>query len=140
EGTVYTPDIPSYCGDVTATDCETAVPQTGADGAPEVINILAAFNPGNRLVGIVFGWSYSPNVVIEDYGACGDFELANADWPASGYAAAVTWISPQTEQLDPVYWAAAYSWDGARTLQLGMHPTQVGDFADDTIPAVLDQF
>ena len=138
EGTVYTTDISDYCGTVTAPDCGSAIAQSAADAAPVVINVIAAFNPGNRLSGITFGWSYDANVVIAASGMCGDFELANADWPNSGSGTAVTWFSAQTEQLVPVYWAAAYSYEGSGALHLGLHPTQGGDFGDDSVPSQLD--
>src|SRR5690606_3114002 len=83
--------------------------QTGAGGAPALINILAASTPGNRLVGIGFGPAYSPHVIVANYGACGDFELANADWPASGSGTAETEAAPEAEQLATAYWAAADS-------------------------------
>jgi hypothetical protein len=138
EGTVYTSDISDYCGTATTPDCESAVTETGAEGAPSVINVLAAFNPGNRLAGIVFGITYDPTVILLAWGPCGDFELPNANWPESGEGTAITWSPARTEPLVPVYWFAAYSYGGAGAIHLGPHPTQGGQFGDDSVPSVLD--
>lgn len=143
EGIDYTTDIDDYCGFVTATSCENALTNGPAIGGPEVdtpvFHVLAAFPlPGGRLVGIVWGIQYdSDNVFIIDYGPCGDFELANSDWPASGSGTAVTWFSVQTDPLVPVYWFNAYAYDGF-ALDLGPHPTQGGEFGDDSIPSQTD--
>jgi hypothetical protein len=140
EGTVYSPDI-SYCGAATTDDCAGAVAQgpIATALAPNVINCLAAFNPGSRLAGVVFGVSYNDaSVAIISYGSCGDFEIADGDWPASGSGTAVTWGAAQTDPLVDVYWFAAYSYYAGYTLSLAAHPTQGQNFADDSIPAVLD--
>ena len=138
EGTVYSPDI-DYCDSVTTPDCEGAVTNAPAGTTPVVMNVLAAFPPpGGRLSGIVWGINYNPDeVFIIDFGPCGDFELPNSDWPATNSGTAITWLSPQLEELVPVYWFAAYAYDGAE-LNLGIHPTQGGQFGDDSIPSQLD--
>src|SRR5690606_20317434 len=38
----------------------------------------------------------------------------------------------------PVYWFAAYAYDG-EALELRVHPTQGGQFADDSIPSEIDK-
>ncbi|MCA9727168.1 MAG: hypothetical protein KC729_05745, partial [Candidatus Eisenbacteria bacterium] len=142
EGTAYSPDI-DYCQSVTATSCEAAVYNTGSayEGETVVLNCLAAFPVAGRLAGITFGVNYDPNsVAVIDFGACGDFELPDPSWPVPLSGTAVTWSFRRTEQLVPVYWFAAYSYNYAvpYSLTLRIHPTQGGNFADDSVPAVLD--
>jgi hypothetical protein len=137
EGTVYTTDNTGYCGSVTAGDCASAVPSVS--GGTAVINILAAFTGSPRLAGLTFGWTYPADIAIAEAASCGDFELPNSDWPASGSGTAVTWSTAQTSLLVEVYWAAAYSYyDAPAQLTLGPHPTQGGKFADDDVPANID--
>lgn len=137
-GTVYTPDITDYCGSSTTTDCNGAVTSHTGD-TPAVINVIAAFPGAARLAGLTFGVSYSGGVVILDGGACGDFELPDGTWPASGSGNAVTWSSAQTSQLVECYWFAAYNYGGgAETFALIPHPTQGGNFADDDVPSNID--
>ncbi|MEZ4654214.1 MAG: hypothetical protein R3E12_11660 [Candidatus Eisenbacteria bacterium] len=142
EGTAYSPDI-DYCGSVTAQTCDAIVSRGGDDGSTVVINCLAAFNGGGRLAGVAFGVNYNPNsIVISDAGGCGDFELPDGAWPSPLSGTAVTWGSAQTAPLVPVYWFAAYNYyyyTGApETLDLTPHPTQGGNFADDSVPSELD--
>lgn len=137
EGTVYTTDV-DYCAEVTAQDCETVV-SNGPAGTTLIVNVLAAFYPpGGRLSGVVWGIEYDDaHIAIEDHGACGDFELAESDWPANDSGTAVTWFSPQLHDLVPVYWFAAYGYDGL-SLDLGPHPIQGGEFGDDSVPSQTD--
>jgi len=138
-GTVYCTDTASYCGSSTTTDCNGAVvTQTGLE--PAVINIIAAFPGPSRLAGLTFGVTYSdPGIAILGSGHCGDFELPDGTWPASGTGTAVTWGSPETGNLVEVYWFAAYNYDGgANSLGLIAHPGQGGNFADDDVPSNID--
>jgi hypothetical protein len=137
-GTVYTVDHTGYCGSSTTTDCNAAV--TTIDGSDTaVINIIAAFPGSSRLAGLTFGISYSAGVVLVDGAHCGDFELADGTWPASGTGTAVTWGAAQTDQLVEVYWFAAYNYDGTpQSLGLIAHPGQGGNFADDDVPSNID--
>src|SRR5690606_9516278 len=142
EGTVYTSDISDYCGDVTVTSCETAVtsgPSLDDDETRLVIHVLAAFPPpGGRLSGIVWGIDYDPErTFVIAYGSCGDFELANPDWPDPFSGTAITWFFPQTDPIVPVYWFNAYGYDG-EAINLRPHPTQGALFADDQIPSQTD--
>jgi hypothetical protein len=137
-GTVYCTDTGNYCGSSTTTDCNGAVTSHTGD-TPAVINVIAAFPGPARLSGLTFGMSYSAGVVLLEWGACGDFELPDATWPASGTGTAVTWSAAQTAQLIEVYWLAAYNYyGGCEGIQLGPHPTQGGNFADDAVPSNID--
>lgn len=121
-------------------DCESAITNAPAGTTPVMLHVLAAFHlPGGRLSGVVWGVGYDPEQVsITDHGPCGDFELSDANWPASGSGTAITWFSPQVDRLVPVYWFAAYGDDGA-ALNLGPHPRHGGQFGDDSIPSMLDE-
>jgi hypothetical protein len=138
-GTVYTVDNTGYCGSSTTGACgDAVVTHTGDQVA--VINIIAAFPAPARLAGLTFGISYSdPGVAILESGHCGDFELPDGTWPASGTGTAVTWGAAQTSNLVEVYWFAAYNYDGgANSLGLIAHPGQGGNFADDDVPSNID--
>lgn len=141
EGTFFTQELPPPCDDLLA-DCEAAVtngPSYEESPFASVIHVLAAFPPpGGRLMGVVWGVDYDPEqTFILQYGSCGDFELANDDWPAPGSGTAITWFTVQTDPIVPMYWFAAYGYDGA-SLDLGLHPAHGGQFADDAIPSVVD--
>ena len=139
-GVVYTTDNSGYCGATGLQSCADAIART--DGTETVvIGVLGAFpsvaNP--RVLGVTFGWTYDGDVTIAETAACGDFELATAGWPSSGEGTAVTWGTAQTGTLLDVYWVAAYNYYGTATsINLGGHPTQGSDFADDSIPSILD--
>jgi hypothetical protein len=142
-GTVYTTDNTGYCGSSTTGDCNGAV--THADGdAIAVINIIAAFPGPSRLAGLTFGVVYpeadgTSGLTLVEWAGCGDFELANSDWPASGSGTAVTWSTAQTAQLVETYWFAAVDYYGTgATLALAPHPSHGGNFADDSVPSQID--
>jgi hypothetical protein len=138
DGVVYTTDILDYCGATGLQACGDAITRTdGADIA--VLGVLGAFADGAtpRVAGVTFGWTYS-DVTLVAWGHCGDFELGTDTWPASGEGTAVTWAVAQTSQLIDIYWVAAYSYYGGGILGLGINPSQGADFADDSIPSVLD--
>jgi len=102
-GTVYCTDTASYCGSSTTTLCgDAVVTHTGEEAV--VINVIAAFPGPSRLAGLTFGVTYSdPGIAILGSGHCGDFELPDGTWPASGTGTAVTWGSAQTGNLVEVY-------------------------------------
>ncbi len=137
---VYTDGLSAYCGQSELSNCEDAV--TRIDGGdPRVIHVLAAFPVGSepRLSGIVFGIEYGPCVLLESWSGCGNFELPTNAWPASGEGTAVTWNAPRTERVTEVYWFAAYASNGSvDAMTLIPHPIQGALFADDSVPAMLD--
>ncbi len=122
-------------------------PTSGLGIAPAVGWVIAAFLPNNsqdmaepRLTGVTFGMSWSGNdLTIVSHGGCGDFQLDEPSWPDTPFSGtAVTWSSAKTTQATSVYWIAAYSYYGPLEVELIAHPTQGGKFADDSVPAVLD--
>jgi hypothetical protein len=137
-GTVYTTDNTGYCGSVTTPDCGSAV--TTQDTGTAVINVLAAFPGNGRLAGLTFGVNYpDAEIFIAEAGSCGDFELPTGDWPGDGSGTAVTWSTAVVAQLIECYWIAAYSYYGnPGAIALGPHPTQGGQFADDSVPSQID--
>jgi len=142
DGVVYCADNGSPCGTSGVQDCESG--RATGDGYVDsrVLNVLAAFAPGAspRVSGVVFGIAYSAaEVFISDLGGCGDFELATDSWPASGQGTAVTWNAAQTGLITDVYWFAAYNYYGnPQSFDLTAHPSQGSSFADDSVPAELD--
>lgn len=138
EGTVYTTENTGYCGTSTTEFCEAAI-TTWSGGDPAVLNILAAIPVHPRLAGLTFGVVYTPGVAIIEGESCGDFELPDDGWPASGTGNAVTWSSAQTDNLIECYWFAAYNYSGeSEVFSMTPHPTQGGWFADDDVPSNLD--
>lgn len=138
---VYTVDTTNYCGQSGVTACDAVINHTtGAD--PAVLFAIAAFAPTSspRLAGIVFGIQYDSNFTLLGQGPCADFELATNNWPASGEGTALTWNTAQTGLLTEVYWFAGYNYyapDPAHVCLIP-HPTQGAQFADDAVPANLD--
>jgi hypothetical protein len=127
--------IPATCG---AIDSE-------IDGAtmnnPAIFKVYAAFPQGSapRLMGLTWGVIYDADLILPNWGMCGNFELNDTNWPGSGTGSSVTYDSPQTGLLTAVYWFAAYNYNYApAVLQLGANPSQGGVFGDDSVPAVLD--
>lgn len=136
-----THDQSSWCSFFDLPSCESAVVEVpGTQTA--VFFVVAAFptDAAPRLSGLTFGVQYPyPAVAVVNYGNCGDFELADAGWPASGNGTSVTFVAPRTEALNAVYWFSAYNYYGLPSgFSLIPHPTQGGNFADDSIPAILD--
>jgi len=106
-----------------------------------VFKVYAAFMVGSspRLMGITWGVVYDPgNIILATGGKCGDFELNDDGWPASGTGSTVTWNTVQTGYLVPVYWFGAYTYGYAGMVGLGPNPSQGGYFGDDSVPAILD--
>jgi hypothetical protein len=147
-GIVPSFDPTPYCGQSGLVDCDQArntVP--GGDASSSVVaHVLAAFATGSSpaLTGVVFGIGYDPNfVTINYYSHCGDFALPsdgpNGAWPSDGSGLAVTWNTAQTSLLTEVANFSAYGYgQDCSSLNLGLHPTQGGSFADDDTPANLD--
>ena len=135
----YTSDN-DYCTLGGLTECGSAATRVDENG-PVVAHILAAFYPdsGSHLKGIVFGIDYGPTLAVDAWRMCGDFELAEDDWPSPGSGNAVVWFETQTDPLVEVGWLAPYSADGSPgRIELIPHPTQGAYFADDSTPALLD--
>jgi hypothetical protein len=130
-------NVPATCD---ATDSKIdGVIGPGAD--PAIFKVYAAFPVGSapRLMGLTWGVTYPGDLVLAAWGMCGNFELNDNDWPASGSGSSVTYDSPQTGLLTTVYWFAGYNYYGNPVqFQLGPNPSQGGVFGDDSVPAILD--
>ena len=161
---VYTDGITDYCG-VSGIACERDVngcddgydfeadcrpkfdqlnPTGPSDDGTYVMSVLAAFPEGScpRLAGVTFGLGEydDTNINLVDFGACGDFELPTGAWPAPFEGTAVTFNPAIVSQLVELYWFAAYSYyaESDGSLPLAGHPAQGADFADDSIPSLVD--
>lgn len=126
--------------------CESAVSSLPGDDSPVLIFVLAAFPDwvSPRLTGVVFGISYTTEVAAHGRGPDVEFELATTDWPSSGSGTGVTFesngggIEPMEDRLSTIYWFLAYAYQGS-TFEIVEHPNLGGpSFADDAIPAQLD--
>lgn len=141
---VYTTDTASYCGVGAApAGCEGADVQIdGSDNVAMVFKVFAAFVPGSspRLKALAFGITYDASVSVGAFGPCAEFELAGTGWPGSGTGTSIVWDNAQTAEMVEAYWFAGYSYYGAPAiLALGPNPDQGGNFADDSVPSILDE-
>jgi hypothetical protein len=135
----------SICGQGTVPDSCAAV-DTQLDGssssAPKIWKVYAAFPASSspRLMGVSWGIHFDGDLLsVDAAGNCGDWELNDNGWPSSDLGSQVTWHTAQTGHLVPVYWFAGYQVSlTATAFELRGHPTQGGNFGDDTTPAVLD--
>lgn len=134
-------DVSNYCTCLQLTNCENALTRHDG-GITRVWWVLAAFPASSspRLLGATFGVLYPPAVLLVGSGHCANFELADSNWPASGSGTALTFDSPKTGLLTPLYWFAGYNYYGVpATFEPTTHPTQGAYFADDSVPTQLDQ-
>ena len=141
EGVVYTGDNSGYCGQSGLEECSAA--DSRVDGTDLVVFYVVAAFPGSpRLAGLTFGIDYDPaDIVLVEWGACGEFELTDGDWPAPGSGVAVTWGEAQTDRAIECYWFAGYSYTGNPTeFRVTEHPARGSEpyFADDDVPSNLD--
>jgi hypothetical protein len=138
DGIAYTTDETDYCGMAGLNICDAADTRVDQE-TPVVFHVYAAFPGVSRLAGLTFGVSYQDCFVLTGHGDCGNFELPDPTWPASGTGTAVTWTTVQEAQLVEVYWFAGYVLGGQQTsFALAQHPTQGGNFADDDVPSNID--
>lgn len=139
-GLEYTTDIVDYCGLAPLGLCDDAVVRDDA-GIPTVWSVYAAFPGGSspRLKAVTFGIEYQAYVYVVGLGKCGDFEVVTGGWPASGEGTGMTFNEAQTGLLTELYWFAGYAYGAAGSFALIPHPTQGGTFADDSVPAIVDQ-
>lgn len=141
EGLTYTADNTGYCGQSSIEWCSSA--DTRVDGAGLfVFYAIAAFPSSPRLAGITFGVDYdAEQIVLVEWGSCGDFTLPTNQWPAPGSGVAVTWDVGQTDRAIEVYWFAGYSDTGDPSeFRITEHPSRGLEpyFADDDVPSNLD--
>lgn len=143
-GVVYTNDIDDYTGaSPLPGGCSTAETNYPAD-EHFVWWVKAVFpeSTSPRLLGVTFGVDYdAAAIVLEGYGASGDFELADPNWPEPQSGTAVTFQNTQTAWLVDLYWFAGYNYSGYGTdvsFDLAPNPSQGAYFADDDVPSTLD--
>jgi hypothetical protein len=144
---LHNPDIvysdgTTYCGGELDA-CENAVTRIDLDGditTSQVWQLYAAFPASPVLKAITFGVDYDDTqLFMAGSGLCGDFEIADGDWPAPGSGTGMTWNDAQTVNPVQIYWFAGYTYAGyVAQFCAAPHPTQGGNFADDSVPAVSD--
>ena len=139
----YTTGV-SYGGQAGITRAGDVVTSVPVDSSV-VCFVLAAFPNGSNphLRGVTFGIAYPAWLEIVTFGhSFGDFELSMLDWPASGSGTALTATErAERSSLIELYWFVARVTEPGRpaTLSITPHPEHGGTFADDAIPATLDQ-
>ena len=126
------------CGRSTLRDCAEATVTVEGDGSRLLVYLFAAFPGGGRVQGATFGIDYGgPPLSQNDVGTCADFELPSSDWPEPFSGNAVTFANPQSGRLIELAWFYVYAEYGGY-FAAGDHPTQLSEFADDSIPSETD--
>lgn len=133
----------SYCGQGGLSFCSQA--DVSVDADPEVTTVFfvyAAFSAtaSPRLQAVTFGVDYDDeDFELVSEGHCADFALPTDDWPDPSSGTALAWYSAETETLVEIAWFAGYAMSEQTTsFELTEHPTQGANFADDSVPAVVD--
>lgn len=99
-----------------------------------LIRVYAAFAEGAlpRLIGMSWALDYDDaTIFLNPYRKCGNLEWLEAGWPHPNSGAVISWDTPQTDLMVPVYWFCAYTYGAAGTLDAIPHPTMGGYFVDD---------
>jgi hypothetical protein len=135
----------NYCGHDSLAACSLAVVSVPAvNGTTRVFHVYAVFPDSSSpsLSGLTFGIQYGPALQLVGSGTCGDFELVGTGWPQSDTGTSVTWDTPQTGHLIPVYWFAGYFYSytspDSAIVTLIPHPEHDGNFGSSALPAELD--
>ena len=129
-------DAGALCGDALLEDCADAVIRSDRS-APIDLHVLVAFPEGAspRLTGVTFAVEYEDDVVIREFQCCGDFQLADTDWPWSGTGTTVAWSAPQETQFIEVYTFRVVPAAGAESeFRITPHPLRPTAFTDDAVP------
>lgn len=105
-----------------------------------LLHVFAVFPANPRMSGLTFGIDYdSSTVSILDSGTCADLVITTDDWPLPGSGCGMSWLNPVTEPLTEIAWfAAAVDTPLPSELRLVAHPILGANFADDSIPSILD--
>lgn len=124
-------------------NCESAVTSLPGDDSEVIIFLLAAFPDwvSPSVAGVLFGIDYDTTVLRSGRGIDYGWELPTSDWPAPGSGNAITTgnAAPIDDRVTTVYWFSAYAYQGT-SFTLTDHPSQGRpQFADDTVPSVLDE-
>ncbi|MCA9759229.1 MAG: hypothetical protein KDA27_25770 [Candidatus Eisenbacteria bacterium] len=123
-------------------------PTSGLGPDETLVWVVAAFWPDAcpRVTAVQFGLSWPVEAAaspIIKTGSCAPFELPTGNWPNELLeGTAVSWApNAITRTAFPVYWFTAYSYYGPMEVALADFPTGTtgAAFADDSVPAVLDQ-
>jgi len=154
-GVIFLHDASTSIGECGAgsapSSCEAADTEIdGSDNSTQVWKVYAAFKPctAPRLKAMSFGvtWSAGPLVLL-GFGPCigdtgnGAAEFPGPGWPASGTGDALVWQYTQTSLLVEAYWFAGYAYYGEPSvfgLTANPDPNLGGNFADDSIPSLMD--
>jgi hypothetical protein len=110
------------------------------EASAKVFKVYVVFPSGCHygLYGAAWGIHYPAGIHVVGSGMCGDFELPDAGWPASGTGNSVTWNVAQNIWAVPMYWFAAYNDGPPATFDLAPNPSQGAVMAGDWVPAILD--
>ena len=141
------------CGELLRLACDVTDPCVDLDGCADARSridgdqnqvwvVIAAFPEGSspRLSKVAFGIEYPPAVAFLAESSCADTELTTDGWPSSGQGTAISWREPRKGSMQVLYWFAGYNEYSpqAALFQLTPHPTQGGNFGDDSVPIQLD--
>ena len=115
------------CSTLIQTTCAAVVPTSNTVVGP---NNFAAVYVGREplpmtVTGIDFGIQYSNAILVSAWNKCGDLEVPDATWPASGSGISMVWAAAQTGNVILVGWfkVTTYAGYGPMTFQVGLNPT-----------------
>ncbi len=140
----YCADTPTYCG-LNDYSGGCAGLSTNLPSDPAITHVwwvTAAFPASSspQLRGLTFGIAYEPSsLALVGWGKCGNFEIPDPTWPQPNSGTSMTWGTSQTGHLVDAYWFAGYTYqEGDYSFRLRTNPIHGGDFADNSVPSVLD--
>jgi hypothetical protein len=140
---VYSSGV-NYCGLSPVPACSSVVTQVDLPRqTPLLVYALAAIPDSSqvRLKGITFGITYDPaKLDIIAHGKCADgMEIADPSWPDPGTGTSLTWSLTEMSHIADVYWFAVTAiGESPSSLSVTAHPTQGGNFADDSVPSQIE--
>jgi len=115
------------CATLVKASCDlvTPVSQTVV-GANNIVAVYVGREPAPMVVtGIDFGIQYSTAVAVTSWNKCGDLDVPDGTWPASGSGISMVWSAAQNGNVILIGWfrVTTYAGYGPMTFQAGLNPT-----------------
>lgn len=136
----FTSDRQTYC-DVSYPLACSILSNTAHTTDVVIIHLLAAFADGvtPSLAAASFGVAYLDDISIIATAFCAEAVYADAAWPESGTGVSLFLSPPRRDSLVPLCWFAAYDPYAAPAVLQVTPRVDTGTFADDSVPAQLDE-
>lgn len=124
-------------------NCESAVTSLPGDDSEVIIFLLAAFPDwvSPEVGGVIFGIDYDTTVLRSGNGPEYVLEIPTTDWPGPGSGNALTpgTVESIDDRISTIYWFSAYAYQGAKFAVVDHPVWGRPQFADISVPAVLDE-